>query len=116
MGGAMIVLDWDVRRTPVVTTLSCRSTSLTVAVGTSESVARTVVWRQAKQPAAAATARRNAGTLERLLHLKVLYSASVGSFRANCSPGCNPFAINASSPLRRNTLTLVSSNLEPRRT
>src|SRR2546426_3609436 len=45
----------------------------------------TVVWRHAKQLPPAAKARRNARTLERLFHMKILYSASVGSFRANRS-------------------------------
>jgi hypothetical protein len=64
IGGAVMALDWEVLKAPVVKTLSCRSTSFTVVVGISESVARTVVWWQATQLLPSASTRKKAASLK----------------------------------------------------
>src|SRR5213075_3185615 len=93
IGGAVMALDCDVRKAPVVKTLSCRLASFTVVVGISVSVARTVVWRQAVQLAPNASSKRSAVFFERPFIIRKSYCVSVGSLRASCSPGPNAYAV-----------------------
>src|SRR5580704_16039482 len=60
IGGAETTLDCSVCKAPFVNTLSCRSTSLTVAVGISASLAITVLCLHAIPLPPSAIASRNA--------------------------------------------------------
>src|ERR1700676_3227957 len=73
IGGAETTLDCSVCNAPLVNTFSCRSTSLTVAVGISASLAITVVCRQPILLAPNASASRNAAArVLSLLNMKFL--------------------------------------------
>src|SRR5580700_8679506 len=73
IGGAEMTLDCSVCSAPFVSTFSCRSTSLTVAVGISVSLAITVAWRHAIPLPPTASASRNAAARVRpLLNMEFL--------------------------------------------
>src|SRR5277367_642705 len=67
IGGAEIPCECSGCNAPFVNTLSCRSTSLTVAVGISVSLAITVAWRHATPLAPSTQASRNTAVLVRPL-------------------------------------------------
>src|SRR5580704_12467605 len=74
IGGAETTLDCSVCSAPLVNTFSCRSTSLTVAVGIPASLAITVVWRHAiPPPPTASTSSNAAARVLPLLNMEFLF-------------------------------------------